>query len=156
MDAWTSDQIKVMKFGGNQQCNEFLQQYGDIDPFKTSIREKYDNPVAQIYKEILKARVAGLTEPSSEDILVRRQIHKENLTNKYVGSAVSKTTVASDTDDDEEDCASLQDVASRSDGSNTKSNTERNRPRLSLWIDTIQKTVPERLAMRWMKRTIAK
>jgi hypothetical protein len=68
MDSWSKEQIKVMKVGGNQQCNDFLQQHGGIDPINTSIREKYDNPVAQFYKDLLKSRVLDLSEPSLADI----------------------------------------------------------------------------------------
>jgi hypothetical protein len=68
MDSWSKEQIKVMKLGGNQQCNSFLQEHAGMDPISTPIREKYDNPVAQFYKDLLKCRLEGKPEPSLDDI----------------------------------------------------------------------------------------
>ena len=66
MDSWTEQQLQIMKGGGNAACNEYLQSKsnGSITA-RTPIRQKYDNPHAQLYKEVLKARVAGLPEPTS-------------------------------------------------------------------------------------------
>ena len=51
-----------MKAGGNDNLNAYLKQNG-IDP-KTPIKQKYESPVAQLYKEKLKARVEGRPEPT--------------------------------------------------------------------------------------------
>ncbi len=52
-----------MKNGGNQKCNDYLKAKG-IDP-RTPIKAKYESDAAQLYKEILKARVEGRPEPTS-------------------------------------------------------------------------------------------
>ena len=62
MDSWTDQQLKLMKGGGNDQCNQYLQQHG-INP-RTPIKQKYESPAAQLYKEVLKARVEGRPEPT--------------------------------------------------------------------------------------------
>ena len=62
MDSWTEAQITKMKQGGNQRCKDFLEKHG-VD-VSGSIKEKYDNPAAQLYQLVLKARVAGEPEPT--------------------------------------------------------------------------------------------
>lgn len=62
MDKWTDQQIKLMKAGGNQPCNEFLERHGVSD--SCSIREKYTSPAAELYKQVLLARVEGRPEPT--------------------------------------------------------------------------------------------
>ena len=63
MDTFTVKQLRIMKAGGNDQCNAFLKEKGGIDR-KAPIREKYDSPAGQLYKEVLKARVEGRPEPT--------------------------------------------------------------------------------------------
>jgi len=63
MDSWTDKQLSLMKTGGNDKCNEYLQSKG-IGP-RTPIKQKYESDAAQLYKEILKARVEGRPEPTS-------------------------------------------------------------------------------------------
>ena len=63
MDKWTERQIQLMKAGGNQQCNDFLQKYG-IDVGTASIRAKYDSPQGELYKQVLVARLEGRPEPT--------------------------------------------------------------------------------------------
>ena len=63
MDSWTDQQLAIMKAGGNAACAKFLADRGVLP--SVSIKAKYDNPAAQLYKEVLKARVAGLPEPTS-------------------------------------------------------------------------------------------
>jgi len=63
MDSWTDKQLAVMKGGGNDKCNQYLQSKG-IGP-RTPIKQKYENDHAQLYKEILKARIEGRPEPTS-------------------------------------------------------------------------------------------
>jgi len=62
MDSWTQPQLTLMKAGGNAKCASYLKQHG-IDP-STPIKQKYENPRAQLYKEVLKARVEGRPEPT--------------------------------------------------------------------------------------------
>ncbi|KAF8068451.1 maoI [Scenedesmus sp. PABB004] len=57
MDAWSADQLKKMQAGGNGALNEFFKQYGV--PKHTEIRDKYNNRVAEIYREKVKAAVEG-------------------------------------------------------------------------------------------------
>ena len=66
MDSWTEQQLQIMKGGGNEACNNYLQSKsnGTITA-RTPIKQKYDNHHAQLYKEILKARIAGLPEPTT-------------------------------------------------------------------------------------------
>lgn len=63
MDSWTEKQLALMKNGGNKKCNDYLKSKG-IDP-RTPVKPKYENDIAQLYKEKLKARVEGRPEPTS-------------------------------------------------------------------------------------------
>jgi hypothetical protein len=64
MDAWTDKQIAHMKVGGNQQCNDFLQKHGIAVNNTASTRDKYDSPAAELYRQVLHARVEGKPEPT--------------------------------------------------------------------------------------------
>lgn len=57
MDAWSEEQLKKMQAGGNGALNNFFKQYG-VDKY-TDIREKYNNRVAEIYREKVKATAEG-------------------------------------------------------------------------------------------------
>ena len=64
MDSWSDVQMKRMKQGGNQQCKDFLARH-NVDDFEArSIRERYDCPAAQLYKDVLTARIEGRPEPT--------------------------------------------------------------------------------------------
>jgi hypothetical protein len=63
MDSWTDKQLAIMKTGGNKNCNDYLQAKG-IGP-RTPIKAKYESDAAQLYKEVLKARVEGRPEPTT-------------------------------------------------------------------------------------------
>ena len=63
MDSWTDTQLALMKRGGNDACNNYLKAKG-IDP-RTPIKAKYESDAAQLYKEVLKARVEGRPEPTT-------------------------------------------------------------------------------------------
>lgn len=63
MDSWTDKQLDLMKSGGNDKCNAYLKARG-IDA-RTPIKQKYESDAAQLYKEVLKARVEGRPEPTS-------------------------------------------------------------------------------------------
>jgi len=63
MDSWTDGQLALMKKGGNSNCAAYLSKNGILP--STPIKQKYESQPAQLYKEVLKARVAGLPEPTS-------------------------------------------------------------------------------------------
>eukprot|EP00339_Tiarina_fusa_P019553 CAMPEP_0117048136 /NCGR_PEP_ID=MMETSP0472-20121206/33260_1 /TAXON_ID=693140 ORGANISM="Tiarina fusus, Strain LIS" /NCGR_SAMPLE_ID=MMETSP0472 /ASSEMBLY_ACC=CAM_ASM_000603 /LENGTH=183 /DNA_ID=CAMNT_0004761091 /DNA_START=204 /DNA_END=752 /DNA_ORIENTATION=+ len=60
MDSWTESQLQRMKVGGNIACFEFLASH-DIDIHSTTIRERYDTPAADLYQQVLTAKVDGTT-----------------------------------------------------------------------------------------------
>mmetsp|Transcript_37612 Transcript_37612/g.65999 ORF Transcript_37612/g.65999 Transcript_37612/m.65999 type:complete len:464 (-) Transcript_37612:183-1574(-) len=62
MDSWTPEQLKLMQMGGNQKCISYLSSNGILPA--TPIKQKYESDVAQLYKEILKARAEGRPEPT--------------------------------------------------------------------------------------------
>ena len=76
MDSWTNDQLRLMKLGGNDRCNSFLEQHGvvvvttaateDADTAGRAnvVRQKYDSPAAELYKQVLKAERDGLPVPT--------------------------------------------------------------------------------------------
>ena len=57
MDSWTPAQMEIMKLGGNQKCQSYLSAKGILP--STPIKQKYESDVAQLYKEILKAKAEG-------------------------------------------------------------------------------------------------
>jgi hypothetical protein len=78
-----------MRHGGNQKCCEFLERHYHDDnsttsttpnttPLTTTIREKYESPAAELYRQVLQARMAGTPEPT--EIPPKRP--KEDTTNK--------------------------------------------------------------------------
>jgi hypothetical protein len=77
MDAWTDKQIALMKVGGNQQCNDFLQKHG-IAVDTASTREKYDSPAAELYRQVLQARVEGKPEPTTLPVPKLQQEQRAN------------------------------------------------------------------------------
>ena len=62
MDSWTDQQLAMMKNGGNDKLNSYLEQNG-INR-RTPIKQKYESDVAQLYKLRFKARVEGKPEPT--------------------------------------------------------------------------------------------
>ena len=62
MDSWSDQQLALMKRGGNTACANYLSAKGISA--STPIKPKYESDAAQLYKEVLKARVAGLPEPT--------------------------------------------------------------------------------------------
>ena len=65
MDSWTPQQLALMKLGGNQKCQSYLASRG-MSPDVTPIKAKYESDVAQLYKEILKAKSEGEQSERSE------------------------------------------------------------------------------------------
>ena len=64
LDSWTEKQIQQMRAGGNTRCIEFLKKQGINMSTETPIREKYDTAAAELYRQVLLARVEGRPEPT--------------------------------------------------------------------------------------------
>ncbi len=54
MDSWTEKQMGLMKAGGNEELRQWFNQHGVNN--SGSIAEKYNSPVAELYKERLLAK----------------------------------------------------------------------------------------------------
>ena len=107
MDQWSNDQVALMRLGGNDRCNAFLQSHGIItavepnaidgtdvasssdakkqQPLIDTIRRKYDNPVAQLYKQVLKAERDGLPIPTELPMQTTKAAVITNMKSKMVG-----------------------------------------------------------------------
>jgi len=97
MDSWSPPQIEKMRAsGGNDACREFLHRRGGIDTSlmncdTVSIRQKYDTPAGQLWQQVIKARVAGLPEPTElpeplpvvETTSTQHNTNNDNDTKKY-------------------------------------------------------------------------
>ena len=70
MDSWTDSQLALMKTGGNDKCNDYLKAHGIA--WNTPIKQKYESDAAQLYKEVLKARVEGRPEPTKLSAVVKQ------------------------------------------------------------------------------------
>ena len=82
MDSWSDNQVQSMILGGNHNLTEFLESKGIRE--SGTIREKYDNDVAQLYKLQLRARVDQ--EPIPEKLpLPPKRIPVQSVENKYQG-----------------------------------------------------------------------
>jgi len=55
LDAWTWDQLRVMKVGGNGHAHAFFQQYGGSSQYKDA-NSKYASKAATLYREKLLQR----------------------------------------------------------------------------------------------------
>lgn len=82
MDSWISDQIRLMKLGGNDRCNAFLQAHGvstvrevpatednriphgGSSSSSSFVRQKYDTPAAELYRQVLQAELHGQPVPT--------------------------------------------------------------------------------------------
>jgi hypothetical protein len=107
MDQWSADQMALMRLGGNDRCNAFLQSHGIVtaiepnptdenaasnatkpqpqQPLIDTIRRKYDNPAAQLYKQVLKAERDGLPIPTELPTQVTKAATVMNMKSKMVG-----------------------------------------------------------------------
>ena len=56
MDSWSDKQIRTMRVGGNKKMNDFFAKHGVPIKVPNRIREKYDNPVAEYYREVIEAK----------------------------------------------------------------------------------------------------
>lgn len=70
MDAWNQDQLKKMQNGGNGAMNDFFAKYGVAK--NTDIRDKYNSPAAEFYRELIKARVEGRTYTAPDPSTVKK------------------------------------------------------------------------------------
>jgi ADP-ribosylation factor GTPase-activating protein 2/3 len=52
LDAFTADQLRIMKVGGNLNANEYLKQHGGNNANKDA-KSKYTSRAAVMYKEKL-------------------------------------------------------------------------------------------------------
>lgn len=76
MDSWTPAQLKIMKAGGNDACNNYLKARGiNVSQKPPAIKQKYDSDAAALYKEVIKARAEGRPEPTQ---LVKKPPKKNN------------------------------------------------------------------------------
>jgi hypothetical protein len=78
MDSWSDAQVQKMRKGGNQQCKDFLTKHG-IDVINSTTHEKYDTPAAFLYQEVLKARAAGMPEPTELPKIDRKPVEKRPM-----------------------------------------------------------------------------
>jgi hypothetical protein len=81
MDAWSTEQLELMKRGGNLQCVTFLKDHLCGRPYH-SIAERFDCAAAMWYHEILKARRDGReepTEPPNYSPTRRKEISKAGI-----------------------------------------------------------------------------
>eukprot|EP00038_Savillea_parva_P007553 m.170947 g.170947 ORF g.170947 m.170947 type:complete len:252 (+) comp13312_c0_seq1:299-1054(+) len=62
MDKWTEKQIALMRAGGNEALNQFLEARGI--PAKGHAAEKYKTPAAELYRVRLDASVDGRELPN--------------------------------------------------------------------------------------------
>lgn len=66
MDSWTDREIELMReAGGNDNARAFLEKHGLENFDSLSAREKYDSPQAELWRQVLKARVEGTLEPTT-------------------------------------------------------------------------------------------
>jgi len=90
MDSWTPQQMELMKRGGNDRCNQFLQAHGVAQVMaggdREAVRQKYDSPAAELYKQVLKAQVEGRPVPT--------ELPKREKEPQQSSSATTTTTSA--------------------------------------------------------------
>jgi hypothetical protein len=66
MDAWTDREISLLKEGGgNAACRDFLIMHGLKNFDDLTHTQKYDSSQAELYRQVLKARIEGQPEPTA-------------------------------------------------------------------------------------------
>jgi len=95
MDSWEPAHIVRMKYGGNQQCRDFLETHG-IDFDNSSIRQRYDCPAAELYKQVLSARIAGTPEPTQLPTTTNNTTNTKSVSKKMEGFGSSPPPPSSD------------------------------------------------------------
>lgn len=92
MDRWTDREIAFMKAaGGNDASRQFLEQHGLNNFGNLSAREKYDSPQAELYRQVLKARVDGTLEPTTLPETTQKTT-SSNTSNNSSSSSVTKSS----------------------------------------------------------------
>ena len=56
MDSWSTEQLKMMSYGGNNRAQVFFKQHGWSDDGK--IEAKYTSRAAELYKQTLSKEIA--------------------------------------------------------------------------------------------------
>ncbi|KAL6076863.1 Arf-GAP domain-containing protein [Balamuthia mandrillaris] len=118
MDTWSPDQLKKMKFGGNANFLEFLAEY-EV-PKGISIQEKYNSPVAQLYKEKLDCLAKGRNWSPPKEKPVWRSSSSGLFSGGNQSSAKRSTTPSSPS-------------LSKSAGSGGRSSSRINKPEEDDW-----------------------
>ena len=73
-----------MKTGGNVQCQAFLGKWGvNVDLDRSKIKERYESQAAELYREVLKARIEGRPEPT--ELPERKEATKPAMKAKMEG-----------------------------------------------------------------------
>mmetsp|Transcript_1578 Transcript_1578/g.2679 ORF Transcript_1578/g.2679 Transcript_1578/m.2679 type:complete len:510 (+) Transcript_1578:69-1598(+) len=93
MDSWTPQQLTLMKLGGNQNCINYLSSKGILP--STPIKQKYESDVAQLYKEILKARAEGRPEPTALPPPKNKSAYVSNNNSAVGGGSRPMTSISS-------------------------------------------------------------
>ena len=76
MDSWKEREIKAMQFGGNGKFNSFLSSHGVSK--ETPISAKYDSAPAELYKDIMSARLDGRPEPTELPVREKKNLEYES------------------------------------------------------------------------------
>jgi len=88
MDSWTPQQLQLMQQGGNDRCNQFLESHGvkqlTGDDDRDVIRQKYDSPAAELYKQVLRAEIEGRPVPT--ELPKKRQQQSTTTTSSSAGA----------------------------------------------------------------------
>lgn len=65
MDAWSENQIKMMKLGGNDKLRSFFKEYNvTIASGQSAIVERYNSPAAELYRMQMIAKRDGKPIPT--------------------------------------------------------------------------------------------
>jgi ADP-ribosylation factor GTPase-activating protein 1 len=83
LDSWPNHHLEAMRHGGNQKCCEFLESTTTTTTTTTpttTIREKYESPAAELYRQVLQARMAGTPEPT--ELPPKRRTEDTKVMNK--------------------------------------------------------------------------
>lgn len=95
LDNFSEHDVRKLELGGNQSFIDFLTKYGwnNVE----SKRGKYDSDVAELYRQILKAKVDGLPEPTMKEIKEQRSSNGdgENLKQHSQRTASSTSPILS-------------------------------------------------------------
>jgi len=80
MDSWSDKQLQSMKLGGNDACRDFFAKYGFVIELNrtSNLKDRYDTPAGELYRQIIKARVEGRPEPTE---LPKQEIRKPQQSN---------------------------------------------------------------------------